>query len=83
MKTAMEAADKQAEDIAARAGYIWCIAALNAGISPRTLNRINKMVPEVAEKYMEYRTDELADYVCYTKLNEAGVTSARMTETEL
>lgn len=79
---ASEAANKQADDISRRASYIIFITMLRAGLSPRTVNRVVGLMPDTTEAYAEYRTDQLADYVFCTKLQEAGV-QVEMTEDEL
>ena len=59
---AQEAVMKERNDIATRATYLCLPACYQVGLSPRTLKRIqDAMTGPVADKYNEYRNDQLAD----------------------
>lgn len=59
---AYEAVMKERDDIATRATYLCLLACYQAGLSRRTLVKIqNYMTGPVADKYNEYRNDQLAD----------------------
>lgn len=80
---AHEAVMKERGDIATRATYLCLLACYQAGLSPRTLVRIqNYMTGPVAEKYEEYRTDKLADLWARVTLQDIGVT-VKETEEQL
>ena len=83
MQVAMAEADKQSEDIAKRAQYIWAIAMIKYGKSPKTVNGVKNLVAGDAERYADYRTDKLADFAFHSKLEEAGCDCFEMTENEL
>lgn len=60
--SAQEAVMKERSDIATRAAYLCLLACYQVGLSPRTLKRIqDAMTGPVADKYNEYRNDQLAD----------------------
>lgn len=65
-------ADKQLHDISVRAQYVWSIAMLQAGLSPRTVNRVAKQFPALMEKYKEYAAEQLADEWARITLQDAG-----------
>ena len=57
-----KAVEKERCDIATRTSYLCLLACYQAGLSPKTLRRIQKLMTGcVAEKYQEYRNDQLAD----------------------
>lgn len=69
-----EELDKERDDIATRAIYLCLLACYQVGLSPRTLKRIqNAMTGPVADKYNEYRNDQLADLWAQVTLQEIGV----------
>ena len=71
---AHEAVMKERNDIATRATYLCLLACYQAGLSPRTLVRIqNYMTGPVADKYNEYRNDQLADLWAQVTLQSIGV----------
>ena len=66
---AHEAVMKERNDIATRATYLCLLACYQAGLSRRTLVKIqNCMTGPVADKYNEYRNDQLADYASRRRL---------------
>ena len=70
----VEAVEKERYDIATRASYLCLLACYQAGLSPKTLRRIQKLMTGcVAEKYQEYRNDQLADLWAQVTLQEIGV----------
>ena len=70
---AERAADKMCQDIALRSQYLWMATMLLEGLSAKTVNRCLKRLPQVTEKYEEYRKEGVADYALYSKLKAAGV----------
>ena len=69
-----KAVEKERYDIATRASYLCLLACYQAGLSPKTLRRIQKLMTGcVAEKYQEYRNDQLADLWAQVTLQEIGV----------
>lgn len=76
-KTAMVAAtrmlQKQQEDIAKRAQYCVLVAMLDAGLSPKTVNRVVKLLGPVKDRYGKYREDECADFAFYRALRDRGI----------
>ena len=74
--------EEQLDDAVKRAQYIWAMAMLKAGLSPKTVNKVKDLVPGIAERYADYRTDKIADFAFHSKLQEAGV-DIDMTEREL
>lgn len=80
---AHEAVMKERNDIATRATYLCLLACYQAGLSPRTLVRIqNYMTGPVADKYNEYRNDQLADLWAQVTLQGIGI-DAKKTEEPL
>lgn len=80
---AHEAVMKERGDIATRATYLCLLACYQAGLSPRTLVRIqNYMTGPVADKYNEYRNDQLADLWAQVTLQGIGI-DAKKTEEPL
>lgn len=65
-------ADKQLHDISVRAQYVWSIAMLQSGLSPRTVNRVAKRFPAAMKKYKEYAAEQLADEWARITLQDAG-----------
>lgn len=68
-----DALNKERDDIAKRALYITLLACWQVGLSPRTLRKIQAAMPDVAEKYKEYRADSLADVWAQVTLQDMGV----------
>lgn len=72
-----EAAKRQAElqmdDIAIRCQYLVFAAMVDCGISPEKVNEVIDCLGDVKEKYKDYRIEELADYIFYNRLRDAGV----------
>ena len=78
---AKEAVMKERNDIATRAIYLCLLACYQVGLSPRTLKRIqNAMTGPVADKYNEYRNDQLADLWAQVTLQNIGVDVAETEE---
>ena len=77
---AYEAVMKERNDIATRATYLCLLACYQAGLSRRTLVKIqNYMTGPVADKYNEYRNDQLADLWAQVTLQGIGI-DAKKTE---
>ena len=72
-KRADEIVMKERQDIALRAQYIWAMAMLQAGLSPRTVEKVRNYLPIVAEKYKDYQTAQLGDLFMQRTLESAGV----------
>ena len=71
---ANEAVMKERNDIATRAIYLCLLACYQVGLSPRTLTRIqDAMTGPVADKYNEYRNDQLADLWAQVTLQSIGI----------
>lgn len=80
---AHEAVMKERNDIATRATYLCLLACYQAGLSRRTLVKIqNYMTGPVADKYNEYRNDQLADLWAQVTLQGIGI-DAKKTEEPL
>lgn len=78
---ANEAVMKERNDIATRAIYMCLLACYQVGLSPRTLKRIqDAMTGPVADKYNEYRNDQLADTWAQVTLQNIGVDVAETGE---
>lgn len=70
----VKAVEKERHDIATRATYICLLACYQAGLSRKTLRRIQKLMTGcVAEKYQEYRNEQLADLWAQITLQGIGV----------
>ena len=74
--------ERQLDDAVTRAQYLWIGSMLAVGLSPKTVARVQDKLPKVTEMFAEYRTDQLADYVFYKKLTQAGC-DVRMTKDEM
>lgn len=73
-KAGAKAVEKERYDIATRASYLCLLACYQAGLSPRTLRRIQKLMTGcVADKYQEYKNDQLADLWAQVTLQGIGV----------
>lgn len=82
-KKAHELVDKERNDIATRATYLCLLACYQVGLSRRTLVKIqNCMTGPVADKYNEYRNDQLADLWAQVTLQGIGI-DAKKTEEPL
>ena len=78
---ASEAVMKERNDIATRAIYLCLLACYQVGLSPRTLKRIqDAMTGPVADKYNEYRNDELADLWAQVTLQSIGIEAPQTKE---
>ena len=78
---ANEAVMKERNDIATRAIYLCLLACYQIGLSPRTLKRIqDAMTGPVADKYNEYRNDQLADLWAQVTLQSIGVEAPQTKE---
>lgn len=78
---ANEAVMKERNDIATRAIYLCLLACYQVGLSPRTLKRIqNAMTGPVADKYNEYRNDQLADLWAQVTLQSIGIEAPKTKE---
>ena len=78
---ANEAVMKERNDIATRAIYLCLLACYQVGLSPRTLKRIqDAMNGPVADKYNEYRNDQLADLWAQVTLQSIGIEAPQTKE---
>ena len=78
---ANEAVMKERNDIATRAIYLCLLACYQVGLSPRTLKRIqDAMTGPVADKYNEYRNDQLADLWAQVTLQSIGIEAPKTKE---
>ena len=78
---ASEAVMKERNDIATRAIYLCLLACYQVGLSPRTLKRIqDAMTGPVADKYNEYRNDQLADLWAQVTLQSIGIEAPQTKE---
>ena len=78
---ANEAVMKERNDIATRAIYLCLLACYQVGLSPRTLKRIqDAMTGPVADKYNEYRIDQLADLWAQVTLQRIGIEAPKTKE---
>ena len=78
---AQEAVMKERNDIATRATYLCLLACYQVGLSPRTLKRIqDAMTGPVADKYNEYRNDQLADLWAQVTLQSIGIEAPKTKE---
>ena len=78
---ANEAVMKERNDIATRAIYLCLLACYQVGLSPRTLTRIqDAMTGPVADKYNEYRNDQLADLWAQVTLQSIGIEAPKTKE---
>ena len=78
---ANEAVMKERNDIATRAIYLGLLACYQVGLSPRTLKRIqDAMTGPVADKYNEYRNDQLADLWAQVTLQSIGIEAPQTKE---
>ena len=78
---AYEAVMKERNDIATRATYLCLLACYQVGLSPRTLKRIqDAMTGPVADKYNEYRNDQLADLWAQVMLQSIGIEAHKTKE---
>ena len=78
---ANEAVMKERNDIATRAIYLCLLACYQVGLSPRTLKRIqDAMTGPVADKYNEYRNDQLADLWAQVTLQSIGIEAPQTKE---
>lgn len=73
-ETVVQETEAVQRDVGLRAQYQWGLAMLQAGLSPRTVRRVIKLLPAVEEKYREYQTEKLGDLFCQQTLEEQGVT---------
>ena len=79
--SANEAVMKERNDIATRAIYLCLLACYQVGLSPRTLKRIqDAMTGPVADKYNEYRNDQLADLWAQVTLQSIGIEAPQTKE---
>lgn len=53
--------DKGQEDAGARLQHLWVIAMIQAGLSPKTINRVSAILPAVCARFDEYKRAGLAD----------------------
>ena len=73
--------EKERNDIATRAIYLCLLACYQVGLSPRTLKRIqDAMTGPVADKYNEYRNDQLADLWAQVTLQSIGIEAPQTKE---
>ena len=78
---ANEAVMKERNDISTRAIYLCLLACYQVGLSPRTLKRIqDAMTGPVADKYNEYRNDQLADLWAQVTLQSIGIEAPQTKE---
>ena len=65
---------RERDDIAKRCQYIWVLAMVQVGLSPRTIKRVIGMIPAVTDKYAEYQADEVGDYAMrYLVKEQSGI----------
>lgn len=73
---------KERSDIATRSLYLVLLAMYQAGLSPRTMRRVQSALDAVIDKYAEYKTEKLADDWARITLQGHGVevreTSSKM-----
>jgi len=80
-KKAHDAVEKERNDIGTRATYLCLLACYQVGLSPRTLKRIqDAMTGPVADKYNEYRNDQLADLWAQVTLQSIGIEAPQTKE---
>ena len=73
--------EKERADISTRAIYLCLLACYQVGLSPRTLKRIqDAMTGPVADKYNEYRNDQLADLWAQVTLQSIGIEAPQTKE---
>lgn len=65
--------EEKINDAIVRSHYLMFAAMVEAGLSPRTVNKVADMLVEVSEKYKDYKTDQIADYAFCSRLNAAGI----------
>lgn len=70
---------RESKDLTTRIWYLWGLACFQVGLSARTVRRIVDVFPAVADKYEEYKTEQLADDFARFTLQHHGVD---MPETE-
>lgn len=70
---AAEAACDQLSDIAERAQYLWMAAMLNAGLSVRTIKRVQKQLDYVNQQYGAAVEDGVGDATLLRDLRSAGL----------
>lgn len=68
-----EQLDKERSDIAKRSIYLVLLAMWQVGLSPKTMKKVQNMLPVVTQKYEEYKTDKLGDMWAKVTLQDAGV----------
>lgn len=79
--SAHEVVMKERNDIATRATYLCLLACYQTGLSRRTLVKIqNCMTGPVADKYNEYRNDQLADLWAQVTLQGIGIDAQKTEE---
>lgn len=74
--------DTQAEDIVNRAQCMVYAAALNIGLSVKTVNRMIAELPDVCDGYGKMKREGLADYELIQGLISRGV-NVKMTKSEI
>lgn len=72
-RMARESARKEKDDISTRAQYQWGLAMLQAGLSPKTVQRVINLLPMVSERYAEFQTSQLGDEFMQAVLGDAGI----------
>lgn len=72
-KIAQERFRAYEQDNTTRCTYLWCLACLQAGLSPRTIRRIMQYLPAVSEKYADYKSEALGDLYARLTLASAGL----------
>ncbi len=70
---ARDIAEHELDGAAYRAQCLWMAAMLNAGFTVDDVHNVMRALPEVLEKYGEYKEDGVADYALYSELNNAGL----------
>lgn len=80
-ETALKLNRKHEDDVARRAQYLWMVAMLWAGLSPKTVLRVAGELNNVTEWYKEKCKDGVGDFALVYELEQKGI-SVGMTQNE-
>lgn len=72
--------NKERDDITTRTIYIMFIAMYQAGLSTKTITRVQKKFDCVREEYEKYRVDKIADEWAHMYLGDKGIKTKETTE---
>lgn len=73
-RQAMAAADRERIAIAVRTIMIYCYAMIQAGLSPKTVNKVRKIEDDlIADKFDELKTDGVAEAWLRQQLEADGL----------